>query len=162
MKKWLCKCRISFFRPYDSQIDFTVKWCLLQTRNSENTVNLPSNSNISSGWLILIIGILITKHGRVANDISPESWYCSSALRINKSFRPAEKGRIQTRASFYWGLIHEWIQHGEKTWQELYSGYYRCHRCLGYMMILLVVLHQPLHIITQGRKTGPGPVSNVT
>lgn len=61
-------------------------------RNSEITLKIPSNSNISSvGWLILIIGILITKHGRIANDISPESWFCSSALRINKSFRPAEK-----------------------------------------------------------------------
>lgn len=31
------------------------------------------------------------------------------------------------------------------------SGYYRCHQCLGDMMLLLVVLHQPLHIITAGQ-----------
>lgn len=44
----------------------------------------------------------------------------------------------------------------------LYSGYYRCHQCLGYMMILLVVLRQPLHIITAGQENRSKPSLNVT
>lgn len=37
------------------------------------------------------------------------------------------------------------------------SGYYRCHQCLGYMMMLLVVLHQPLHIIKTGQENRSRP-----
>lgn len=39
----------------------------------------------------------------------------------------------------------------------LYSGYYRGHQRLGYMMILLVVLHQPLHVITARQENRPRP-----